>query len=169
MQLTLHADYALRVLVYLGERAPEPASTQAISEAYGISRHHLVRVMQTLSSAGFIQLTIGRHGGVSLARDAAEISIGEVVRRTEPSLRIVECFDRKTNQCPIAPVCKLKGMLQEALEAFLGVLDRHTLADVVRMPKAQRLSMFFLSEVNTASKSRGRGLCRTVGPHALRS
>lgn len=157
MQLTLHADYALRVLVYLGERSPEPSSTQAISEAYGISRHHLVRVMHTLSSAGFIQLTTGRHGGVSLARDAAEISIGDVVRRTEPSLRIVECFDRTTNRCPIAPVCKLKGMLHEALEAFLGVLDRYTLADVIRMPKTQRLTMFFLKEAAAGSRSRARG------------
>jgi Rrf2 family nitric oxide-sensitive transcriptional repressor len=150
VQLTLHADYSLRVLVYLAERPNHLASTQEISEAYGISRHHLVRVMHTLAAGGFVRVMTGRKGGVALAQPAAAISIGQVIRSAEPSFRIVECFDPTTNQCPIAPVCRLRGMLHEALAAFLAVLDGHTLADVVQMPKARRLSLFFLTSANAA-------------------
>lgn len=153
MQLTLHADYSLRVLVYLAERPDHLASTQEISEAYGISRHHLVRVMQTLASAGFVHVMTGRNGGVSLAKDPSAIAIGQVVRSTEPSLRIVECFDPETNQCPIASVCKLRGMLHEALAAFFTVLDGHTLAEVIQMPKARRLSLFFLTDTHAARQT----------------
>jgi Rrf2 family nitric oxide-sensitive transcriptional repressor len=146
VQLTLHADYALRVLLYLAERPDHPVSTQEISEAYGISRHHLVRVVQTLAASGFVQVMTGRHGGVALAKNVTAITIGHVVRSTEPSFQIVECFDDKTNCCPIAPVCKLQGILHDALEAFLDVLDRYTLADLIKLPKTQRLSLFFLNE-----------------------
>src|SRR5207249_9304627 len=101
--------------------------TEEISTAYGISRHHLVRVIQTLATHSFVRVSTGRRGGAALARPSAEISLGKVVRKTEPNFRVVECFNAKTNTCPIEPVCTLKGVLAEALEAFLGVLDGYTL------------------------------------------
>ncbi len=133
MNLTLHADYSLRILLYLSEHRDRPVSTHEISEAYGISRNHLVRVVQTLQSHAFVNATVGRSGGLALARDPSAINIGEVVRCTEPNFRIVECFQPETNTCRIAPVCKLRGVLAEALEAFIGVLDAYTLADVARL------------------------------------
>lgn len=156
MQLTLHADYSLRVLLYLAERPAHAASTQEISDAYRISRHHLVRVVQTLAASNFVHVTPGRKGGVALAQEPAAISIGQVVRSAEPNFRIVECFDRETNQCPLEPVCKLRGMLREALGAFLAVLDGYTLADVVQMPKARRLSLFFLNGPNATPQATKR-------------
>jgi len=135
VQLTLHADYSLRVLLYLAENPERAVSAQEISNAYGISRNHLVRVVQTLHAQGFVRVSAGRNGGARLARPPAEINLGQVVRRTEPNFRIVECFDLVTNTCPIEPVCKLKDVLQEALESFFRVLERHTLADLTRMPR----------------------------------
>jgi Rrf2 family nitric oxide-sensitive transcriptional repressor len=132
LQLTLHADYSLRVLLYRAVKNNRPVSTQEISEAYGISRHHLVRVVQTLHSHGFVKVTAGRTGGVMLARDPSEINVGQVVRRAEPGFRIVECFDVESNTCPIVAVCRLKDVLQEALESFFATLDGYTLADLVR-------------------------------------
>lgn len=140
MQLTLHADYSLRVLLYLAENAERAVSTQEISDAYGISRHHLVRVVQTLHTHSFVNVSAGRRGGASLARLPREINLGEVVRKAEPSFRIVECFDKESNTCPIVPVCKLKKVLQDALEGFFQVLDRYTLADLVDMPQGRRIS-----------------------------
>jgi len=131
VQLSLHADYALRVLIYLGAHPDQTVSTQRISSAYGISKHHLVRVVQTLSERGYLRVTPGRSGGVSLATDPREIRLGEVVRHAEPNLRLVECFDKETNTCPIVSVCGLKGYLKDALDAFLSELDRHTLADLL--------------------------------------
>lgn len=136
MQLTVHTDYALRVLLYLAHFPDRRAGTEEISRAYGISKNHLVRVVQTLGEAGFVEVTVGRSGGVALARAPETIRLGEVIRATEASFRLVECHDKASNTCPIVPVCGLRGLLDSALEAFLGELDRYTLADLV-MPKSR--------------------------------
>jgi len=132
MQLTLHADYAFRILIYLGSQPDgHVISTEEISKSYGISKHHLVRVVKTLNQHGYVDVFPGRSGGISLARQADQIRLGDVVRIAETNLRVVECFDQATNTCPIVPVCQLKPILGDALNAFLGVLDRYTLADLV--------------------------------------
>ncbi len=143
MQLSLHADYALRVLVYAGTHPDRVVSTQEISNSYGISKNHLVRVVQTLAASGYIHVSAGRNGGIRLARDPELIRLGEVIRDAEPNMRLVECFDKATNTCPIANVCGLKGMLNEALAAFVASLDRYTLADILnRSGKKKLLSVF---------------------------
>lgn len=143
MQLTLHADYSLRVLLYLAETSPRVVSTQEISEAYGISRNHLVRVVQTLNAHGFVKVSTGRKGGVTLSRDPADINLGEVVRKAEPGFRLVECFDAATNTCPIIGACKLQDLLGKALDSFFGILAGYTLGDLVQAPAGARLLNFF--------------------------
>lgn len=138
MQLSLHADYSLRVLIYLASTQPagRVVSTHEISEAYGISRNHLVRVVQTLAAGGYIKASAGRTGGITLACAPEEMRISDVIRNAEPSMRLVECFDRTTNTCPIARACELKKMLRQALDAFLAALDGYTVADVAN-PRAR--------------------------------
>ena len=131
MQLTLYTDYSLRVLLYLGVNPQRMSTITDIAQSYGISRNHLVKVVHNLATQGFIHSTRGRGGGITLARPAAEINIGDVVRHTEVSFDLVECFDRERNTCPIAAACILKSALYEAQRAFMGVLDRYTLADVL--------------------------------------
>jgi Rrf2 family nitric oxide-sensitive transcriptional repressor len=142
LNLTLHSDYSLRILLYLAEHRDRAVSTREISEAYGISRNHLVRVVQTLQSHSFVKAATGRGGGITLARDPADINIGAVVRKTEPNFKIVECFDVRANTCLILPVCSLRGVLMKALESFFAVLDGYTLADLARMKGDQRLADF---------------------------
>jgi Rrf2 family nitric oxide-sensitive transcriptional repressor len=142
LNLTLHTDYSLRILLDLAEHTDRPVSTREISEAYGISRNHLVRVVQTLQSHTFVKAATGRGGGITLARDPAGINIGAVVRKTEPNFRIVECFDLKENTCRILQVCSLRGVLVNALDQFFKALDAYTLADLVRMKGSRRLSDF---------------------------
>jgi len=132
MQLTVHTDYALRVLLYAAHFPERRVGTEEISQAYGISKHHLVRVVQTLHEAGYLKVTVGRAGGVELARAQKDIRLGDVVRATEASFRLVECHDLATNTCPILPVCGLKSLLDQALEAFLATLDKYSLADLVK-------------------------------------
>lgn len=143
MHLSLHADYALRVLIYLGSHAGAVVSTEQISQAYGISKHHLVRVVQSLAGHGYVKLTPGRAGGVSLAKDAAEIRLGDVFRQTEPHLRMVECFDAETNTCPIIGACGLVPVLYKATEAFVAELNKHTLADVLTPARKRQLTQIF--------------------------
>lgn len=144
MQLSLKADYSLRVLLYLGAHPGEVVSTGRISLVYGISKHHLVRVVQTLGEHGYVQLLPGRGGGVVLARDPADIKLGDVVRSSEPNLRLVECFDASTNTCPIAGSCLLKAHLNAALLAFLAELDRHTLAELLAGDAGRLLAARFV-------------------------
>jgi len=143
VQLTLHSEYALRVLLYLGSRHGEIASTKEISNTFGISKNHLVRVIQTLGDAGYLRVSPGRGGGVSLAMEPSLIRLGDVVRKAEPNLRIAECFDAERNTCVIAPVCSLKPVLNEALNSFLTTLDRYTLADLLAGGVQRKLSRVF--------------------------
>jgi Rrf2 family nitric oxide-sensitive transcriptional repressor len=132
MRFTLHTDYGLRVLLYAAAHPDRVVTTAEIGAAYGISKHHLVRVAQSLRDGGYLELKTGRSGGLALARDPDEISIGAVVRALEPDLRLVECFDPETSTCPITAVCGLAGALQDARDAFLAVLDRVTLRQALR-------------------------------------
>jgi len=142
MQLTLHADYSLRVLLYLAEDPDRCISTREISEAYGISRNHLVRVIHTLHTSGFVKVSEGRNGGVRLSGKPAAINLGHVLRTTEPGFRIVECFDPETNTCPIASACRLKGVLSTALAGFFSVLDNYSLADLAHTGRGAGITKY---------------------------
>jgi Rrf2 family transcriptional regulator, nitric oxide-sensitive transcriptional repressor len=144
MQLTLHADYSLRVLIYLAANRGRLVSTMEISRAYGISANHLVKVVLNLSKHGYVRSRRGRTGGSELAREPEEINIGEVVRQLEPDFRIVECFDPMRNSCPIDQVCGLKSVLRDAGEAFVAVLERYTLGDVMTEDECRVYEAFFL-------------------------
>lgn len=135
MQLTLYTDYSLRVLLYLGLNSRHNATITKIASSYGISRNHLVKVVHNLATQGFVHTTRGRGGGLALARAPAEINIGEVVRQTEVNFHLVECFDNAHNTCPISAACFLKSGLYEAQRAFIAVLDRYTLDDVLSNPE----------------------------------
>ncbi|MHB1556894.1 MAG: Rrf2 family transcriptional regulator [Isosphaeraceae bacterium] len=129
MHLTQFSDYGLRLALYLACHPDRVISVDEVSRAYGISRHHLVKVVQKLTDLGVVEAQRGRGGGMRLAKRPSEINVGWLIRQTEPHLNLVECFDLETNTCPIAPACGLKGVLVRARQAFLGVLDRHTLED----------------------------------------
>jgi Rrf2 family nitric oxide-sensitive transcriptional repressor len=134
MRLTLFTDYALRSLIFLGLKGEEGGRIRQIAEHYQISEHHLTKVVQKLARAGFVKTLRGRGGGLRLARPPAEIGVGAVVRALEDDLALVECFTSE-GRCAIRRTCGLKGMLGEALGAFLAVLDRYTLADLL-VPEA---------------------------------
>lgn len=130
MQITTHTDYALRTLIYLATREPgEPATVQDVAARYGISANHVAKVVQTLVQLGYINSHRGRGGGLELAIPASSINVGGLVRETE-NLQLLECLGPKSS-CPIDPSCRLKGLLGEALQAFIEVLDRYVLADLV--------------------------------------
>ena len=139
MQLTRYTDYSLRVLLYLAVHADRLVTISEISDAYGISRNHLVKVVHELGGLGFVRTQRGKSGGMELARPAAEINVGDVVRHTEKTLTVVNC---NTPLCPIRPACELRDLLFDARDAFLAVLDQHTLRDLTereRGPELRRL------------------------------
>ena len=130
MRLTVYTDYSLRVLIYLGARGREHLATiKEIADAYNISNNHLMKVTYDLGQHGFIETIRGRGGGIRLAKAPEDIGIGEVVRKTEEDFYLVECFNPNSNLCKISPECNLKNALNEALLAYLAVLDQYTVAD----------------------------------------
>lgn len=126
MRLTRYTDYALRVLLHLAVNTGRPVPISEIAGAYGISQNHLVKVVHDMVKSGLLESTRGRSGGVALARPAEEIRLGQVVLDSEPDMKLVDCDD-----CAIARVCGLPLPLQEATRAFIEVLDRYTVADMV--------------------------------------
>jgi Rrf2 family nitric oxide-sensitive transcriptional repressor len=144
MRLTDYTDYALRVLMYLGAQANRLVTIQEIADVHAISRNHLTKVVHHLGLAGLVETVRGRAGGIRLARDPAAISIGSVVRLTEPDFTMVECFDEKKNSCSLSPVCVLKNTLGRATSAYLQELDRTSLASVLPVPVLARRVVSFV-------------------------
>lgn len=139
MRLTQYTDFSLRVLIYLGLQPDRRCTIREISEAYSISRNHLMKVVQQLAAEGYIESTRGVGGGLRLAHAPDRIVVGKVVRAMEPDLGLVECM-RPDNQCVITEACRLIGILDEARRAFVAVLDRYTLADILDAGQGARLS-----------------------------
>ena len=135
MKLTRFTDYSLRVLIYLGLRDDGRVTIREISDAYGISRNHLMKVVSLLTRMGYLDARRGPGGGIALAREPREIVISEVVRDMEEDMNLVECFCEE-GQCVIKPMCQLKLVLREALAAYLKTLDRVTLLDLIE-PRSQ--------------------------------
>jgi len=104
MRLTAFTDYSLRVLIFLAAEPARRATIAQVAGVFSVSENHLTKVVHFLGKQGWLANVRGKGGGVELAMDAK---------------RIVK-------------VCRLRGVLQEAVDAFYAALDRYTLADLVR-------------------------------------
>jgi Rrf2 family nitric oxide-sensitive transcriptional repressor len=135
MRLTLHTDFALRVLIQVGLGGGKLTTINDIAQSFDISRQHLMKVVNALSQKGYLDTVRGRNGGIRLMHEPRDINIGQVVRDTEDRLHIIGCLERR-GYCRIERVCVLRGLLRDATDAFLAVLDAHTLADLIRPHKA---------------------------------
>jgi len=135
VRLTLHTDYALRMLIYAALRPGGVCTVSEVSTAYGLSRNHLLKVAATLRDLGLIVTIRGRAGGIRLAVAPARINIGALVRATGEDFELVECLQSR-GRCPISGACGLTGMVVEATNAFHAVLDKYSLADIVRQGSA---------------------------------
>lgn len=127
MQLTQHTDFGLRLLIVLARSETGSIALPVFAAEQGLSYNHVAKVAQGLIRGGFITSQRGRNGGVTLARLPAELSVGEVVRALEPGMRLADC-----GRCALRFDCTTSGVLDEALAAFLAVLDRTTLTQAAR-------------------------------------
>ena len=135
MRLTTMTDYALRLLMYLAvmnDGDGRLATIGEIAEHHGISRNHLMKVAYQLGTAGYVETLRGRGGGLRLAMAASEIGVGEVVRRTEPDMALVPCFDPVDAPCAIRSCCVLRKALQKAEDAFMAALDGYSIGDLAK-------------------------------------
>ena len=136
MRLTMFTNYALRTLMFAAMKRDELSRAQEIADAFGISKAHLNKCIHQLGQWGYLENVRGRGGGFRLAKPAGAITIAEIVRRTEDTLELVECFNPETNSCPLQPMCRLSRTFQRALARFMDELEGITIADVVSNRKA---------------------------------
>jgi Rrf2 family nitric oxide-sensitive transcriptional repressor len=131
MRLTTFTDYGLRVLIFLASAPDGRATIAQVASAYGISENHVVKVVHRLGQLGALVNTRGRGGGLRLAVPAKELRLGRIVRALEGGDVPAECFDRGARACLIVRVCRLRGALADAVQAFYDELDRSSVADLV--------------------------------------
>jgi Rrf2 family nitric oxide-sensitive transcriptional repressor len=138
MQLSVWSDYSIRVLMQAALRRPERVTVDEVAATYGISRHHLVKIVHDLGRSGYLATQCGIGGGFTLTRPPEEICLGDVVRLGEETETVIACRDGEDRVCRLLPCCRLKGVLDEAAAAFFSVLDGYTLADLVKQPARMR-------------------------------
>jgi len=165
MKLTQYSDLGLRLLMYLALRKGETATIQEVSDRFGVSKNHMVKISHQLTKSGLIESTRGRNGGVSLSRPPESINVEEALHATEDNFYLVECFNASENRCVISDVCRLSGVLDTALAAFFEVLRDVTLADLVKSSKAldkallpppKEIPIKFHTRATAASKKPGQ-------------
>jgi Rrf2 family transcriptional regulator, nitric oxide-sensitive transcriptional repressor len=142
MRLTLHTDYALRVLIHVAVADGKLITISGIAQSFDVSKQHLMKVVHFLGQKGYLDTVRGHGGGIRLRRQPRDIKIGQVVRDTEESLDVVGCLGRR-GYCRIERACVLRGVLHDATQAFLAVLDGYTLADLIRPQKALSTLLLF--------------------------
>ena len=130
MRLTRQTNYAMRILMYCAANQDRLSRIPEIAAAYSVSELFLFKILQPLVENGLVETVRGRNGGVKLGKPAQEITLFDVVRVTEESFAMAECFESDT-ECPLVDSCALNSALREALNAFFEVLGRHTIADLV--------------------------------------
>lgn len=136
MRLTTMTDYALRMLIYLGQHRERLCTTAEIAQSYGVSEAHMTKITHQLGMGGWIRTVRGKGGGMSLALEPADIMLGELVRAVEPDFYVVECMGAG-NACNLTGNCRLSGIFKDALAAFLEQLDQYSLADLLHAPKSR--------------------------------
>lgn len=134
MRLASFTDYGLRMLMRMASTPERAYSAAELATEFGLSRHHLSKIMQRLSAEGIVKTRRGSGGGAILARPAHTIRVGAVVRLLEEGKALVECFAADGGECVIDGRCMLKARLRAAEAAFLRELDRTSLADIALAP-----------------------------------
>jgi len=132
MRLTRQTNYAIRILMYCAANEGRLSRIPEIAAAYTVSELFLFKILQPLVEHGLVETVRGRNGGVRLGKPAAEINLFDVVRVTEENFAMAECFENDATECPLVDSCALNSALREALNAFFGVLERYSIADLVK-------------------------------------
>jgi len=151
MRLTKQTNYAIRMLMYCAANEGKLSRVPEIARAYSVSELFLFKILQPLVAANLVETVRGRNGGVRLGREAAKITVADVVRVTEENFNMAECFDNEAIECPLVDSCGLNSTLRKALDAFFVVLEATTIADLQRPQYRQRLGIENKEERRLAS------------------
>ena len=152
MRLTTHTDYAMRLLIHVAQQPDRLCTITEVAQRHKISEPQLMKVTHRLALAGWLETVRGRGGGMRLAKPPQQIPLGAVVRDMESDFAIVACFGPSSG-CALDGHCQLANVMGEALDAFLGHLDRFTLEDVLPKSAARRRGKPGVSVVAVSRRS----------------
>lgn len=127
MRITKRTNIAMRVLMYSAAHPEGLVTKSEIAKVCNASENHIAQIINQLAQLGYLHTRRGRHGGLELARPAADISIGAVFRAIEAPVPMAECFGDADCSCPLIGACRLRAILSSAAEAFYATLDPVTL------------------------------------------
>ncbi|MGI9402823.1 MAG: RrF2 family transcriptional regulator [Rhizobiaceae bacterium] len=130
MRLNQASDFALRILMLMAIEN-KPMTVEEIAKHLKLVKSHVMKIVAKLVRAGVLRSIRGRSGGVVLARNPHDITVGMVVREIEVSFPIVECMADKETNCVFAPNCRLQGVMANARSAFMKVLDDVNIGSLV--------------------------------------
>lgn len=150
MRLTKQSSYAVRTLMYCAVNQPNLSRVGDVARAYSISEMFLFKLIKPLVSEKMLHTIRGRNGGIRLARPASEISLLDVIKHTEDSFALAECFGNAETKCPLVNNCEFNRALNGALDAFFAVLDSYTIADLVEKKSPMRAALGLDSELAEA-------------------
>jgi Rrf2 family transcriptional regulator, nitric oxide-sensitive transcriptional repressor len=132
MRLSLQTDYALRTLLFLATRT-ERTTVADVAGFFGISAHHLGKVVHQLGRLGYVRNQRGPGGGIVLARNPGAITVGRVILDFEGNLHLLDCV-AAPGLCVIQPGCTLRGVLAEAERLQMDYLNSVTLEALLPIP-----------------------------------
>lgn len=131
MRLTYFTIYSVRVLLFAAAKNNELSKIKEISELYGLSNNHLMKVVHHLGKGGYLQTVRGKNGGFRIGKTADEINLGELIRYTEEKLKVIENLEDENNDGNQAIQRNFDCVINEAMNAFFEVVDRYTIADLL--------------------------------------
>ena len=131
MYLSKFTDYSFRIVMYLGNNPDKLSTVDELSSILGLSTHHVKKIVYKLSTNNYILSLKGRNGGIKLGMDPKDINLGKLLEITEDNLDILECFSIENNTCSLNNCCKLKPIINDALESFKLELSKYTLDDIL--------------------------------------
>ncbi|MBA5723690.1 iron-responsive transcriptional regulator RirA [Candidatus Liberibacter sp.] len=146
MRLTKQTNYGIRILMYCAVNEGRLSRISQISDSYGVSKLFLSKILQPLTKAGIIETVRGRNGGIRLRRSADQITVLDVVKVTEESFYMAECFEKGDISCPLVDSCGLNSVLKKALNAFFEVLTRHSIASLVQGRSHQLRDLLYIDK-----------------------
>ena len=131
MYLSKFTDYSFRILMYLGNNPDKLSTVDELSSILDLSTHHVKKIVYKLSKNNYISSLKGRNGGIKLGMDPKDINLAKLLEITEDNLDILECFSIENNTCSLNNCCKLKPIINDALESFKLELSKYTLDDIL--------------------------------------
>ncbi len=130
MQITRQADYAVRAVLHLSRTGDQRTATSVIAEEQRIPPSFLAKIISQLSIAGLLHTSRGARGGVTLARDAKDITLLEVIEAIDGPIKLNECVG-DSGTCSFEENCPLRPVWCDAQEELVGRLKGTNFADML--------------------------------------